>query len=138
MIAYLDSSVLVANVLLESGLTGLKSAWERADNVVSSLLIRPEASAAVQRATRAGRVTAPDVVLVRVELTAWLDSITSVAVDADIANLAADLAERESLRGCDAVHLATALRLRDPDVVFLTLDRDLAEAARRNGLAVAA
>jgi len=138
MIAYVDTSALVAVVLRESGLAAFQVAWERAEDVVSSLLIRPEASAAVRRATRAGRVAEADAIGVRGELAFWLASITSVAVDSDLADLAADLAEREALRGCDAVHLATALRLNDPEVILLTLDRDLAEAARRNGLAVAA
>lgn len=67
-----------------------------------------------------------------------LGSITALSLDASLAELAAEVAEQDGLRGGDAVHLATALHLREPDFVFLTLDRDLAAAALRNGLAVAA
>jgi hypothetical protein len=51
---------------------------------------------------------------------------------------AADLAERHRLRSLDAVHLASALALGDPEVVLATWDADLGSAARAEGLALAA
>jgi predicted nucleic acid-binding protein len=50
---------------------------------------------------------------------------------------AALLALRRALAGADAVHLATALAVRTPELVFATWDRRLAEAARAEGLPVA-
>lgn len=58
-------------------------------------------------------------------------------VDLTMTRQAGDLAERHALRGYDAVHLATALALKDPDLVFVTWDRDLSAAARAAGRAVA-
>jgi predicted nucleic acid-binding protein len=48
---------------------------------------------------------------------------------------AAQLAETESLRGYDAVHLACALLVGA--AVFSSSDRDLCEAAERHGLHIA-
>ena len=60
-----------------------------------------------------------------------------MGVDREIANRAGENAEDLALRGYDAVHLATALELGDEDVVLVTWDRDLAQAAERVGLGIA-
>jgi predicted nucleic acid-binding protein len=50
---------------------------------------------------------------------------------------AGEIAEQQALRGYDAVHLATALSIEDPDIALVTWDRDLAQAALRAGRSVA-
>lgn len=56
-------------------------------------------------------------------------------LDDSVARTAADLAERLLLRGADAVHLASALRLaRHGPVRFATWDARLAVAASSEGL----
>lgn len=60
-----------------------------------------------------------------------------MGVDREIANRAGKHAEDLALRGYDAVHLATALELGDEEVVLVTWDRDLAQAAERVGLGIA-
>jgi predicted nucleic acid-binding protein len=59
-----------------------------------------------------------------------------------ILDLAADLTQRHPLRGYDAVHLATALVLRDhliaarlPAPIFVAADANLCAVARAEGLA---
>ena len=56
---------------------------------------------------------------------------TSLLVD-----VAGDLAEALALRGYDAIHLAAALSLDDPDVALLSWDEDLRQAAESVGLAL--
>ena len=51
---------------------------------------------------------------------------------------AGDLAQARALRGYDAVHLASALRVGDPDVVLVTGVGALLAAAGAEGLATAA
>jgi hypothetical protein len=62
-----------------------------------------------------------------------------ISVD-DIVNQWVDrLLPKYSLRGADAVHFGSALRLRDivqTDVVFACADRELVEAASAEGLAI--
>jgi predicted nucleic acid-binding protein len=52
-----------------------------------------------------------------------------IGLDDALARTAGALAERHALRGYDAVHLASANAIDDPDLVIATWDRDLASAA---------
>ena len=63
--------------------------------------------------------------------------LVTVGVDQELATRAGEYAETFSLRGYDAVHLATALELGDEEVVLVTWDRDLTGAAERAGLGIA-
>ena len=49
---------------------------------------------------------------------------------------AATLVEKHPLRAADALHLASALELRSPDLVVAVWDEHLAAAARAEGLRV--
>ena len=60
-----------------------------------------------------------------------------IGVDAALARAAGKLAEEYALRGYDAVHLATAIRSDDRNLLVVTWDRDLGGAALQRGLAVA-
>lgn len=68
------------------------------------------------------------------DLTAQLDI---VGLESPVARRAGELAEEHGLRGYGAVHLAAGLAVDDDDVVFVTGDADLAQAARAEGMAVA-
>ena len=57
------------------------------------------------------------------------DQLAVIEVDADLSSAAGELAERLALRGCDAVQLAAATTLGDPDLIFLTGDHRLLDAA---------
>lgn len=65
-----------------------------------------------------------------------LSHISLVSVDDETMNHAIRL--HSGLRSLDALHLATAIRLRDMITSVLTYDHDLAEAARAHGLTVTA
>jgi predicted nucleic acid-binding protein len=52
-----------------------------------------------------------------------------IGLDAPLARAAGELAQQHALRGYDAVHLASAIAIADPDLVMATWDRDLASAA---------
>jgi len=61
------------------------------------------------------------------------DALFFVDVNADVLHHAATIGP-ELLRTGDAIHLATALALEDPDVEFVTYDARLAQAAAQIGL----
>jgi predicted nucleic acid-binding protein len=65
------------------------------------------------------------------------EGIDLVELDDALARRAGELAEVRQLRGYDAVHLAAADRVRDPDVAVIAGDGALLEAATAEGLAVA-
>ena len=66
----------------------------------------------------------------------WCD-LNVVQLDDHLLSLSGDAAVFSRLRAGDAIHLASAVVLADPDLVLATWDRDLGRAARDTGLAVA-
>jgi predicted nucleic acid-binding protein len=127
VIAYLDASALVKLVVLERESSALAAWLEPVETVASSEL-------AVVEVHRAARVAnpGPDASLRAFRV---LDSCLLVEVGRDLIDAAARLAGMR-LRSLDAIHLATALGV-GPDR-FVVYDERLAEAARAQGLVVAA
>lgn len=66
----------------------------------------------------------------------FLDSVAMLPLDDDVLDAAVALRPAQ-LRSLDALHLATALVVREEIGGFLTYDRQLAQAASDHGLAVA-
>ncbi len=121
----------------EAGSDLVGELWDRASSVVSGQLAYPEARAAAAAAHRNGRLDATQLRAAVRAIDEIYGELTKVSVDAALAKAAGELAERRALRGYDAVHLASALSIDDPDVVLATWDRALADAAGQEGLAVA-
>ena len=84
-----------------------------------------------------GRLSAQQLRDAVTEFDSLFEEIDLVEVDDALARCAGELAEVRQLRGYDAVHLAAADRVRDPDVVVIADDGALLEAATAEGLAVA-
>jgi hypothetical protein len=59
-----------------------------------------------------------------------------IGIDGTLARSAGELAELHGLRGYDAVHLASAISVEDAELVTVTWDHDLADAAVASGYAV--
>lgn len=105
------------------------------DRAISSVLLYPEARAAVARAARSnrlagGRFTATRALLERL----WRD-VDRIAPTEALARRAGDLAELQGLRGYDAVHLASLEEMSVEDTVLLSADTDLLRAAGSLGFA---
>ncbi len=137
MIAYFDTSAVVPLLIAEPGSARAASLWDSADRVVSVRLVYPEARAALAQAERLGRLTARHLRDAVVEFDSLFAEIDLVEVDDALGRRAGELAEVRRLRGYDAVHLAAAARIRDPDVVVIAGDSTLLGAARAEGMAVA-
>jgi len=67
---------------------------------------------------------------------AWLEGVALLPLDDGVLDAATSL-EPAGLRSLDALHLATALSVRDEIGVLVTYDQRLAEAAEGHGLVVA-
>jgi predicted nucleic acid-binding protein len=126
---YLDASALVKIVIAEpeSGalLTFLRSRPDR----LSSALSLTEVARALRRARFGGAV--------RRRAQRLLARLALVDVDRRILTAAAAL-EPSALRTLDAIHLATALAVREDLAGIVTYDRRLAAAAERVDLEVVA
>ncbi len=59
-----------------------------------------------------------------------------VEFDADLSLRAIDVAAGNGLATLDAIHLASALRVKGPKLAFLTYDKRLAACAKKSGLQV--
>jgi hypothetical protein len=132
---YVDTSVLIKLVIAEPGTDRAVAVWNASDLTSSSALVEVEAAAVLAAARRGGRLSAGDLRDAEERLDEFLDAMALVGVTPRIVTTARHLAGREALRGHDAVHLAAALAVQAD--VLASADRDLCEAARRNGLHVA-
>lgn len=123
--AYFDASALVKLVVDEPETEPLRVWLTPTLRVVTSRIGLVEVS-------RAARRFRPELGRSAVVLGSAVDV---VELDAEIAAEAATIAP-STLRSLDAIHLATAVRLRPAVSVFVAYDRRLLAAARERGLVV--
>lgn len=135
MIAYVDASTLIKLIIDEEGSERAELIWQTADSVASVSLVVVEARAALAAATRGERLSADQLQVAKTELVAFVEDLHIVEVTDELIERAAQLAEIESLRGYDAVHLAAALFVGA--AVLTSADLQLCEAAERQGLHIA-
>lgn len=123
--AYLDTSAYVKLPLRESGHEGLRQELSRCSGFVSSVLLGVEA---IRACARYGADYASDA-------RAWLMDVALMPIDDEVLDCAAAVGS-PTLRALDALHLATALTIKDEIGSFFTYDDRLAEAALDQGFTV--
>lgn len=139
MVVYLDTSALVKlYVLEEEGLELVHEAVRQAEAVATSTVAYAEARAGLARKWREGIFTEEQYRGAVSDLDEDWPAYTRLAVSNLVAHRAGEMAERYSLRGFDAVHLASAARLEErfEDLRFLAFDERLTAAAREVPLTV--
>ena len=134
MKVYVDSSALIKRAVAERESEVVEEALEQHVEAQDALVSSTLAWIEISRALRA-RLDGEDHDVVTEAIDDALSGIAERPITADVVSLARRI-EPNVLRSLDAIHLATAVLL-DGDTV-LTYDDRLAEAARHNGLAVAA
>lgn len=135
MITYVDTSVLVKLVVEEPGSNRARAVWDASDALFTGVITYVEGRAALAAARRSGRLTASPYRAAVEQIDHLWRQFNVVDVDRPLARRAAVLAEHDALRGCDAVHLATALAARCD--VLASADGALCDAAARHRLLVA-
>jgi predicted nucleic acid-binding protein len=135
VITYVDTSALLKLLVDEDGSDQAALIWDTADTLASCALIVVEGRAALAAARRAGRLDASRHRRARAAFDALVDQLTTLDVTNDLILLAAELAEEESLRGYDTVHLSAALFVGAE--VFASSDSALCAAADHRGLHIA-
>lgn len=137
MILYFDTSAMVKLYVEEEGSDKVKAVSVQAQVVATSLIGYAEARAAFARAKREARLHAKEYQQALEDLDRDWDSYFVLEVTEDLVRRAGTLAEDHALRAYDALHLASALTLRDRvqrAVAFLCFDGELEAAARGEGL----
>ncbi|WP_296665234.1 type II toxin-antitoxin system VapC family toxin [Demequina sp.] len=135
-LVYLDTSALLKLLVLETGSDLAVALWTGADALVTSRIADAEVRSVLAAAERIGRIDAAPAAQARDRWNELWPGLAKVEVTADLADRAADLADRRPLRAGDALHLASALTLVEASPVFVAWDRRLAAAARAEGLRV--
>jgi uncharacterized protein len=137
LIVYFDTSAIVPLVIEEPASMVASRLWDEADRVVSSRLVYAEGRAALAMARRLDRIDERglrEAVDTFDGLHAQLDLIE---INEGLIREAGGLAEQLSLPGYDAVHLASARLVDDPEVVLAAGDQTLLAAARSVGITTA-
>jgi len=135
---YLDASALVKLYVEEWGRAALLAAIEEAEVVGTAMIAYVEARAAFSRRRREGALTRPGYLRCVREFDRDWPRYLRFELSEPLVFAAARMTARHGLRAYDAVHLASALLMRDRlgDVLFACWDGNLNAAARRAGLAL--
>jgi predicted nucleic acid-binding protein len=136
-LVYFDSSALVKLVVDEEGNDLAAELWDGCDAALASRLAYPEVRAALAAACRNHDLTEDDLETAEQAWEQYWASVRPVELTAAVQRHAGQLARTHALRGADAVHLASALALADPDLILAVWDRRLHAGAAGVQLRVA-
>lgn len=135
-VACWDSSAFVKLLIDEVGSDEAEALWNDPSPTAASRLVVPEVSAALAAARRSGRLDEASHRTAEREWRSDWAEIDIVELSSSLADSAASLETKHDLSGADAVHLATALRLRERSLVVVSWDRRLAGAVVAEGVVV--
>ena len=134
-----DSSALIPLVLAERSTTRVKR-WLREDpDVIVWTLSRVELLSALARRRREEPESAPQRLAARRDLLGAWEQWSEVTAVELVRRYAERVVETHPLRAADALQIAAALVAAEGDpatIEFVSLDRNLAEAAEREGFGV--
>ena len=134
---YFDSSALVKLVVEEIGTDLAVELWDGCDAAVSSRLAYPEVRAALAASRRNKDLTARELADAEQAWDELWAATRPVEFTREVERHAGHLVGAHTLRGADAVHLASALAVGDLNLVVAVWDRRLQSGARAERLAVA-
>jgi hypothetical protein len=136
-LVYFDASALVKLLVEEPGSELAAELWDGCDAPVASRLAYPEVCAALAAAARGRALTKGEASAAARSWEEFWAATRPVELNAAVERHAGELARTSALRGADAVHLASALAIGDPDLVVAVWDQRRHEGARTSGLRVA-
>lgn len=136
-LVYFDSSALVKLVIEEAGSDLAAELWDGCDAALSSRLAYPEVRSALAATRRNHDIDPRALASAERSWEEFWASIRPVELTPEVARHAGELTRRHALRGADAVHLASALAVRDPDLVVAVWDRRLHDGVRAASLGTA-
>lgn len=137
MILYLDTSSLVKLYLEETGSVNVADMVGSAEISATSLIAYAEARAAFARRFRENAFSSKDYYRLGSQFELDWKNFLSIHVTNDIVRMAGELAEKHGLRGFDAIHLASAVTLREKlalPITFSCYDTRLQNASQREKL----
>jgi uncharacterized protein len=136
-LVYFDSSAFVKLLVEEAGSDLAAYLWDGCDAAISSRLAYPEVCAALVAAGRNHDLDESDLADAEQAWEEYWAETRPVELSARVERQAGQLARLHALRGADAVHLASALAIGDPELVIAVWDQRLHAGARAARLPVA-
>jgi uncharacterized protein len=136
-LVYFDASALVKLVVEEEGSALAAALWDGCDAALSSRLAYVEVRAALAAARRSGSLDARGLEDAEGSWAGYWEAVRPVELTEAVQRRAGNLAFTHSLRGADALHLASALAVGAAELVVAVWDRRLHAGALAAGLAVA-
>jgi uncharacterized protein len=136
-LVYFDASAFVKLVAEEPGSELAAQLWDGCDAAVASRLAYPEVRAALAAATRNHDLSEDELDAAEQVWEQYWAATRPVELTAAVERRAGRLAREHALRGADAVHLASALAIGDPELVIAVWDRRLHAGAQAAGIRVA-
>lgn len=137
MILYLDTSALVKRYFREPYSDEIISRWKSAAQIVTSFVAYAETTAAIYQKKREAELADTLIREIVGSFRRDWESFILVEVNDELNGYIDRVVEEYPLRGFDAIHLASALAIREmlpEDFVFACFDDRLARAARLEGL----
>jgi predicted nucleic acid-binding protein len=138
LILFIDTSALVKLYITEPGSERMREAVTRDEPKAASVLAFAEIHATFARRRREELLLVTEFEQIRLGFTNDWERLTQMPVGASVLRIVPGLCERHPLRGADAVHLASALLLKEEglEVIFACSDRHLLGAATAEGLVI--
>jgi len=133
VILYLDASALVKRYIQEKASQDVNAWIEAAEMVVTGLITRVEAAAAIARAGRMKLITQDETLAALRQFRSEWESFHRLPITENTVARGDILAVEHSLRGYDATHLACALIWQETlgrPITLASFDGQLIEAAR--------
>ncbi|MCK4275176.1 MAG: type II toxin-antitoxin system VapC family toxin [Phycisphaerae bacterium] len=139
MTVYIDTSALLKKYIQETGSDEVVRLWTSPQEMAISRVGYAEALAAFARRRREGTLTQDLFEAVVEQFKVDWKSLARLPVSDELDHFVDRLVRGHSLRGLDVIHLASALSISEgavEDFLFVSADRRLLDAARREGLNV--
>jgi predicted nucleic acid-binding protein len=137
LILFVDTSVLVKLYIAEPGSERMRKSAAQEVRIAASVLAFAEIHATFARRRREALLLASELEELLLRFAEDWEGLLQVPVGAEVLAFVPELCKRHPLRGADAVHLASALLLRQElEVLFACSDSSLLAAAAAEGLAI--
>jgi uncharacterized protein len=136
---YSDTSALIKKYVKEVGSDQVINHFAEFPFIGTSALTLVEMASAMSKAARMRWVSETDIAIAWRDFQSHWPAYTRLPVSNAIMERSADLSWRQSLRAYEAIHLASAVVWKDitgDEVIFACYDRNLSEAARKEGLQI--
>jgi uncharacterized protein len=136
-LVYFDASAFVKLLAEEPGSDLAAQLWDGCDAAVAGRLAYPEVRAALAAAACNHDLSEDELDAAEQAWEEYWAASRPVELTATVERQAGRLAREHALRGADAVHLASALAIGDPELVIAVWDRRLHTGAQAVGMRVA-